>query len=129
MNPQALAKNAIRWIDTLPSYKQAEFGQRSRLGNHSLGFCCLGAGCYELGIGYMVSSGGEIDFSESVGLMGVEGFFGHGNFLFGQDSLTRLNDKTHAGFKRIANLLKTKPHWMFNPEVAELIAQHYGGEV
>jgi hypothetical protein len=129
MKPEEQAKNAIQWIDTLPNYKQAPKGKRGRLGNPEIGFCCLGAGCFELGIEYDWGDGISFDFQHEVGLFDDCGIFKVTNkYFYGKAVLTAINDHTHAGFKRIAKLLKTKPHWMFEPEVAELIKEHYEGE-
>lgn len=125
--PKQQAKNAIQVIDALPSYKQAKFGERGRLGDLVNGFCCIGAGCYELGIEFRPGDGSSADFEGAVGLISMGGWFYDGNTYYGRGSLASVNDYTHAGFKRIANLMKTKPEWMFLPEVAKLIRLHYEG--
>lgn len=124
------AVNAIQWIDALPNYKQAPFGRRGKLGDIKRGFCCLGVGCYELGVNYNPASGLDFEFSGMVGLRDASGIlmrdgYGGYNLFYGQHSLARINDLTNAGFKRIAKLLKTKPQLLFKPEVAKLIEQHY----
>lgn len=119
------AANAIRWIDTLPSYKQAPWGKRSELGRKEDGFCCLGAGCDSLGVNYSYNGNFNAYFSFIVGLTTIGGVFKDDNSFYGECSLDGVNDETKAGFKRIAKLLKTKPHWMFTPEVAALIKEHY----
>lgn len=131
ITPKEQAKNAIKWIDTLPSYPQAK-QQRGKLGDEKMGFCCLGAGCRELGIDYHPNSGTSLEFRTEVGLKTVVGGFTESTdagcyerMYYDQTSLTEVNDATHAGFKRIANLLKTHPEWMFKPEVAKLIRSHY----
>ena len=125
MNAQEQAKNAIRWIDTLPSYKQAPMGRRGRLGLKTIGFCCLGAGCKELSIDYDPYGSYSRDFRLSVGLRHSNGSFADDNIYYGEARLDDINDNTNAGFKRISKLMKTHPDWMFNPEVAQLIKEHY----
>ena len=125
------AKNAIQWIDTLPNYKQADYDDRRELGCAKVGYCCLGAGCVELGVTFERKDGVSKIFQNKVGLMNTKGkLYGDGvfNLFYGKSDLTNINDYTHAGFKRIEKLLRTKPHWMFTPEVADLITEHYNEE-
>lgn len=125
LTPKQKAKNAIKWIDNLPSYKQAPPALRGILGNAEYGFCCLGAGCEILNMDYIQSGAESGELKHSVGLLNRWGGFTVGNKYYKASDLTILNDSTNAGFKRIANLMKTKPNWMFKPEVAELIEEHY----
>lgn len=118
-------KNAIQWIDSLPSYKQAPMGEREMLGDKENGFCCLGAGCFELDIDYEPSDGLDDCFVEHVGLIEEAGKFCDGSAFYGVNCLASLNDKTTAGFKRIAKLMKSHPEWMFKSEVAKGIKSHY----
>ena len=117
-------ENAIRWIDTLPNYKQAPIGKRCRLGDEENGFCCLGAGCKELGIKYRISDVTSEELKLKVGLKDGCGVF-YGKKFYNEGSLVEVNDRTNAGFKRIAKLMKTHPEWMFTEEVARGIRKHY----
>jgi len=123
--PRQKTDNAIKWIDTLPDYPQAPRGSRGQLGNYEMGFCCLGTGCHTLGIDYEPEGGLSARFAAAVGLINRDGVFKDYNTFFGLGSLMCVNDSTLAGFKRIAKLLKTKPHWVFEKEVADLIKEHY----
>ena len=125
MNAQEQANNAIRWIDTLPSYKQAPKGSRGRLGNELIGFCCFGAGCIELGIDYLSTNSYSEDFQFAVGLIHLEGFFAKGVTYCNEHSLSGVNDSTEEGFENISKLMKNHPEWMFNPEAAKAIKRHY----
>ena len=125
MKAQEQAKNAIRWIDTLPSYKQARKGSRGMLGDENIGFSCLGAGCEELGIKHWSESIYSRGFGVATGLRNLMGLFEGSNSYYGEYSLSGVSDYTNAGFKRISKLLKTHPDWMFKPEVAKLIKEHY----
>lgn len=120
------ANNAINWIENLPNYKQAPKGERERLGSKEKGYCCLGVGCEILKMGFDEDDSNSKEFQQAVGLYCTNGSFTDKSMLFyGKDSLTKLNDKTNAGFKRISDLMKTKPDWMFEDEVAQLISEHF----
>jgi len=122
-------KNAIKWIDNLPNYKQAPYGNRMKLGNAEDGYCCLGAGCKILNIPYIDKLGLSVEFKHEVGLKYNNGMFiKEDQTYYDCDSLTSLNDITKAGFKRITKLMKSHPEWMFEPEVAKGIKQHYTNE-
>lgn len=133
-------KNAIQWIDSLPNYKQAPFGSRGRLGDDDTGYCCLGAGCAELGISYCLSVGDSQEFAEAVGLKTALGVFLRGDLEgdtipFKQvishherTSLTQLNDHTEIGFEGIADFMKKNPYSMFRKEVADILEKHYSEE-
>lgn len=127
MTPQEQANNAIRWIDTLPSYKQTEMASRMSLGGELIGYCCLGAGVCELfdtKDPYTIKDP-YAEFKALVGLVTTMGDFKDGHRYLQWDNLVSVNDRTQAGFKLISKLLRTHPDWMFKPEVAELIKQHY----
>ena len=130
MTPQQQAQNAIEWIDELPNGKQAPMGKRAKLGNALDGFCCIGYGCHIFGVSRdgtaYVDQAAYETFSDLVGLYGCLGEF-EGTTKDCR-TLARLNDRTEIGFQGISDLMRTKPHWMFKPEVAELIAAHYKGK-
>lgn len=117
-------KNAIKWIDELPNYKQAPIGKRSRLGDADNGYCCLGAGCVITDVKFDSENIHSNEFARKVGLNDSGGALGD-NWYYNQKHLTDINDNTNAGFKRISNLMKTHPDWMFEKEVAEGIRKHY----
>lgn len=120
------ANNAINWIENLPNYKQAPKGERQRLGGKEKGYCCLGAGCEILNIKFDADAQNSDEFQQAVGLYSENGSFIDESALFyGEDSLATVNDSTNAGFKRISDLMKTKPDWMFEKEVAQLITEHF----
>jgi len=123
--PRQKADNAIKWIDTLPDYPQAPRGSRGQLGNYEMGFCCLGTACHTLGIDYEPENDVSSDFAAAVGMNTASGRFKGFNLFFRKRHLTDVNDSTLAGFKGIAKLLKTKPHWVFEKEVADLIKENY----
>jgi len=126
LTPQEQAQNAVKWIDALPTYKQAPTGDRGKPGDKDMGFCCLGAGCHVLKIPYHVLGRASQDFSDKVGLISRFGTFSHESpYIEGHDSLSSINDLTYIGFKRIAELMKRHPEWMFEDEVAVLIMEHY----
>lgn len=118
-------KNAIKWIDELPNYKQAPMGKRSKLGNADNGYCCLGAGCVITGTEFISDRPANHEFQDKVGLIHLCGDFIKDNTYFGEYCLAFVNDNTDAGFKRISKLLKTHPDWIFKKEVAEGIRKHY----
>lgn len=120
-NKQKL-KNIVVWVDALESgqYKQG----KEQLGDAKSGFCCLGVGCNVLGIEYNPHSEISKVLAEKTGLAHEYGKFTTGEY-FGLDRLTTINDETNAGFKRIAKLIKNHPDWLFIPEVAELVKEHY----
>ncbi len=120
------AKNAIKWIENLPNYKQAKRGNRGSLGDEYEGYCCLGAGCEILGISFNPKDINSDCFKEAVGLKQKDGDFNKDgeNEFYGEHYLVRVNDNTNAGFERISKLLKKHPYWMFENEVAEIITKH-----
>lgn len=128
MTPQEQAANAIKAIDALPSYKQAPMGERNIMGSQSKGYCCLGAMATSLQIPFGTTEAHSVTLAHVIGLIDLEGFLG-GKAFFRQVSLTAINDDTNAGFKRIQRFMQTKPHWMFKPEVAEIIKEHYLAKV
>ena len=115
------AKNAIKWIDELPKYKQAKKEMRGYLGDETEGYCCLGAACAINAIDYSPNDHYSDKLVKMVGLLDVDGQFNRTNagLFYGHNQLASINDCTNAGFKRISNLMKKNPHWMFKPEVAE----------
>lgn len=128
MKYEQKAKNAIKWIENLPNYKQPPIWNRGRLGDANEGYSCLGAGCAILGISFNEDDCVSSNFKEAVGLVEEEGHFIEGaehRLFLGESSLSLLNDETHAGFIEIAGLMKTRPTWMFENEVAKIIAKHF----
>lgn len=128
MKYEQKAKNAIKWIENLPNYKQAPIWIRERLGDKERGYSCLGAGCEILGIPFNEESWLSSDLKNTVGLKREDGYFIEGGELqlfYDEDSLVLLNDETYAGFLEIANLMKKHPTWMFENEVAKIIAKHF----
>ena len=116
--------NAVKWIDALPSYKQAPYGHRARLGDETRGFCCLGVGCHVLDMDYDPSRGISKPFQHKVGLTTDMGGIGDGLY-YGRSCLTQVNDSTKAGFKRIAKFIKNNPEKVFDENIAEGIKEHY----
>lgn len=125
ISPVKQAANAIRWIDSLPSRKQASFINRGRLGDPDRGYCCLGAGCEELDVPYLPNNGASQLFARKVALLSLRGDFQNKKTYYKKTSLIGVNDYTNAGFKRISRLMRTHPEWMFKPEVAKLIRAYY----
>lgn len=128
MNNERRAKNAIKWIENLPSYKQAPKEDRECLGSSEWGYCCLGAGCEILEIDFETHDIVSNRFRYAVGLKDRKGRFTLGKkhpVFYNRPSLASVNDYTNAGFKRIASLMKRHPDWMFENEVAPLIAKHF----
>jgi len=118
------ADNAIKWIDSLPDYKQANKISRKKLGNSFIGFCCLGAGCDTLGIHFKAQDAYNFDLVYKTGLINEHGKFFSGSY-YKKSSLAMINDTTNAGFSRISTLMKRKPQLMFETEVAILIKGYY----
>ncbi len=128
MNNEIRAKNAIKWIENLPSYKQAPKEDRIRLGSNERGYCCIGAGCEILEIAFEADHFVSDEFQYAVGLRSRQGSFTKGydyQVFYEETSLAAINDNTDAGFKLIADLMKRHPDWMFHDEVAPLIAKHF----
>lgn len=128
MKYEQKAKNAIKWIENLPNYKQPPIWNRDRLGDANEGYCCLGAGCEILNISFNANDAVSYDLKQAVGLLEEEGHFIEGaehRLFIGGSSLSLLNDETHAGFIEIADLMKKHPTWMFENEVAKIIAKHF----
>ncbi len=121
------AKNAIKWIENLPNYKQAKRGNRGSLGNECDGYCCLGAGCEILEIPFDPLDINSDCFKKAVGLKHKDGDLNtdRENEFYGERYLVRVNDNTNAGFKRISKLLKKHTDWMFENEVAKIITKHF----
>ncbi len=125
LKPYQKAANTIRWINHLPDGKQAPKGRRGELGDVNNGFCCLGYGCHVLGIDFSSCDIVSDDLCNLTGLSDPNGRFPEGNTFYFEKSLSFANDYTNAGFKRIARLMRTKPHWMFDADVADLIKAYY----
>lgn len=122
------AKNAIKWIENLPNYKQAPIWNRGKLGSAVDGYCCLGAGCDILDIEFREYERLSQELAETVGLQDWQGVFVKGvgsKRFYNEDSLVLVNDETHTGFLEIANLMKKHPTWIFEKEVAETITKHF----
>lgn len=134
INKNHQAENAIKWIESLPTYKQATGIDRTVLGSKSKGYCCIGAGCKILDIEFEEDDGISKLFRSAVGLYGESGdFIAKEDKVrpryYGKPSLAEINDYTDAGFKRIANLMKRHPDWMFENGVAEIIAKYYSDKL
>ncbi len=125
LKPYQKAANAIRWINPLPDGKQAPMGKRRRLGDTDNGFCCLGYGCHVLGVDFIGSDALSAELVNLTGLLSAGGTFKEGRKFYKLSGLADINDMTNAGFKRIARLMRTKPHWMFDADVADLIQAYY----
>jgi hypothetical protein len=115
-------KDAIIWIDGLATTKEKQ--GKGKLGNQEEGFCCIGFGCFILGIDYDSDDINSSTFAKSVGLRVCTGQL-HGMRYYNNSHLTDINDHTNAGFKRIAKFLKKYPESVFVEEVAEGIKEHY----
>lgn len=128
MNNEVRAKNAIKWIENLPSYKQARKEERGYLGSNKHGYCCIGAGCEILKLAFKSDDILSNEFQHTVGLKHRNGNYtrncNHKTF-YNQFNLAAVNDNTNAGFKRIASFMKKYPELMFHDEVAPLIAKHF----
>ena len=124
MTASEQAANAIKWIEDLPSKKQAPLGERGYLGDKVHGFCCLGAGCSVLDIGFQAYATRSDALMEAAGLKTNTGDFSKKRY-YSRGNLMGLNDETKAGFKRIATLMKNHPNWIFELDVAKLISEHY----
>ena len=117
--------NAVKWIEVLPTAKQAtEIKYKSRLGDAENGYCCLGLGCDVIGLSYRPSDGFSSEFKTAVGLLHEEGQL-YGGTFYNRTTLAAVNDGTKAGFKRIAKFIKTNPYKLFHTDVAEGITNHY----
>ena len=114
-------KNIEKWVAALESgeYKQ---GTRS-LGSFEEGYCCLGVGATVCGVDFERDQLESKEFSEVVGLQTPSGRLKSTRF-YGEGCLTDINDGTTAGFKRIAKLIKARPHELFVESVADEIASH-----
>ena len=64
ITPLQQAKNAIKWIEALPKYPHGRLQLKSENG-----YCCLGAGCEELGLTYNERYGYSDNFAKEVGLL------------------------------------------------------------
>lgn len=118
--------NAVYWIDKLPEGKQAPIDFRGYLGNETKGFCCLGFGCHVLNVPYDYGAGISHKFQQAVGLITQSGSFTEGAEPFYKEyALSVINDHTNAGFKRISQLMRKHPEYMFTTAVAAGIRKHY----
>lgn len=120
--------NAIKWITGLTHTKLPQ--GKGRLGNNTEGFCCLGYGCSRLKIEFDEDDGSNDDFAEAVGLRSDIGKFYGGNTVEGKDgvyydSLIELNDEAKFSFRKISTFLKKRADWIFEPEVAKGIKNHF----
>ncbi len=75
INKNRQAENAIKWIEYLPTYKQAAGIDRTVLGSKSKGYCCIGAGCEILDIEFEEDDGISKPFRSAVGLDDESGSF------------------------------------------------------
>ena len=109
--------NIIKWVNALESgeYKQ---GKNALYTTRNNGYCCLGvaslifgldpakakdiAGCYTL-----VKT--RVSLNTDYGLLAKPRRF------YNERELININDRTNAGFKRIAKLIKNHPDWLFIP--------------
>jgi len=124
--PETQAKNAIKWINELTNYKQAEYEKRGKLGDEESGFCCLGAGCVITGVAYDPKDFKSTEFTDKVGLISNLGAFTYPETLIhGERALANLNDLTSIGFEGIAKVMRENPEEIFFPEVAKLIKEAF----
>ena len=120
--------NAIKWITGLTHTKLQQAD--GRLGNNKEGFCSLGYGCSRLKIEFDENDGSNYDFAEAVGLRSDIGKFSDGNTVENKDglpydSLIDLNDEAKFSFRKISTVLKKHADWIFEPEVAKGIKNHF----
>ena len=121
--------NAIKWIEGLTHTKLPQTD--CRLGNRRDGFCCLGYGCSRLGILFYQDASTNADFAKAVGLKSDSGEFGGGNYVKDDKdgwhyySLIDLNDEARFSFRKISTVLKKHADWIFEPEVAKGIKNHF----
>lgn len=112
---------AIVWIDALLNTKLKQ-GKR-KLGNKSIGFCCLGLACHVNNINFFADN---IFLSkeqkEKIGLISK---YGESISKDSPKSLIFLNDNNNFSFPQIAKILIKHPESYFVPEVAKLIRNHY----
>ena len=115
------SENAIKWIDDLlvTTAKQGE----CQLGDENIGFCCLGRGCYVLGIDYDSERGSSRKFRDSVGLAHKDGSPTMLNF----STLIHMNDIQKLTFAQIADHLIQNADAYFLDGVWQLIQEHYQG--
>jgi hypothetical protein len=114
-------KNAITWIDGLLETQEKQgYGM---LGNSKGGFCCLGYGCYKLGIDYFDERESDQRLVELTGLHDMYGTIisGYNNFV----NLVELNDEAEYSFKEIANIIKENLRDVFTEDVAVELEKHY----
>lgn len=122
---QEVTKNAITWIDTL--FKTDKPQAHKRMGDTQSGFCCLGLGCWRLGIAYYSDDISSRKFSRAVGLdnsLGAPTIY-HDESVGSIKSLVSLNDEAQYNFSQIARRLVNHPDWYFKPNIAEGIKKHY----
>ena len=122
--------NAIKWITGLTHTKLPQAD--GRLGNNTEGFCCLGYGCYRLKIEFDEDDADNSKFTKAVGLRSDIGKFYGGNYVEDKDkegsiydSLIELNDEAKFSFRKISTFLKKRADWIFEPEVAKGIKNHF----
>ena len=114
--------NAINWIEAMQSgnYKQG----KKRLGNHELGFCVWGLGCYISNIPYNPMMIWNSELHKHIGFIRMHSkMFPHVNDFY--VSLIGLNDDGNWTFKQIANYLIKHADTNFIPNVALEIKKHF----
>ena len=117
------SENAIKWINELLTTNEKQ--GTGQLGDQEKGFCCLGLGCYVLGVEYNWSLFNSRDFSDAVGLLSLEGeptkyyVKGDNQEDIRLDYISSLNDNHKQSFNDIANHLIQYPEYYFEQKVAE----------
>jgi hypothetical protein len=112
--------SAINWIEKLATAEKDGIKQgRDRLGNQSLGFCCIGYGCHVGEISYHPRDKSSGAFQRSVGLLNINGMP-----LIGP-SCVSMNDTKKWGFSDISAALQKDPSEYFIPSVAKSIKEHF----
>ena len=118
-------QNAITWINTLLTTNAKQ--DKCRLGGPRTGFCCLGLGCYTLGIKYNTSDVASMQFKDAVGLKQVEGQINYNGLdeKESQEALSYLNDHLNKSFVEIAHIILQNPDKYFYAQVAQGLKAHF----
>lgn len=99
-------KNREIWATALESGKFEQAG--GSLGSLSAGMCCLGVGCFVLGIPFdPTDSFPPPEFCKKVGLPHDDGLYAELDGTYDGGSLVNDNDERKLSFPEIAQVIKT----------------------
>jgi len=119
---QSQIEKAILWLAGLAVTDLPQ--GRKKLGNMDTGFCCLGFGCFLLGIPYDPKEGVSYDLPYFIGMKSNNPNI-YSDQYGGEICIAELNDTEKLSFKEIREVIIDNLDDVFAPKVAAGLKDHY----